>query len=103
MSKRLEMLEKLAASGKADAFALYALAMEYRTAGRSEDALRAFETLRAKDASYLPMYLMAGQLLLEMSRQQDARGWLEAGVELATTKGDAKAKNELLAALSDCD
>jgi len=103
MSKRLEMLEKLAASGKADAFALYALAMEYRTAGRSEDALRAFETLRAKDASYLPMYLMAGQLLLEMSRQQDARGWLEAGVELATTKVDAKAKNELLAALSDCD
>ncbi|HVW25378.1 MAG TPA: tetratricopeptide repeat protein [Polyangiaceae bacterium] len=103
MSKRLEMLEKLAASGKADAFALYALAMEYRSAGRTEDSLRAFETLRAKDATYLPMYLMAGQLLQEMSRTDDARSWLEAGVELAASKGDAKAKNELLAAIAECD
>jgi uncharacterized Zn finger protein len=103
MSKRLEMLEKVAASGKADAFALYALAMEYRSAGRSEDALRTFEVLREKDASYLPMYLMAGQVLLEENRPHDAREWLEAGVMLATTKGDAKAKNELVAALSECD
>jgi uncharacterized Zn finger protein len=103
MSKRLEMLEKLAASGKADAFALYALAMEYRNAGRDEDALRTFEALREKDASYLPMYLMAGQLLLEEQRPHDAREWLEAGVMLATSKGDAKAKNELVAALAECD
>jgi len=103
MSKRLKMLEKLATSDKADSFALYALAMEYRSAGRNNDSLRTFETLRAKDASYLPMYLMAGQLLLEMSRPEDARSWLEAGVDLATSKGDAKAKNELLAALAECD
>ena len=103
MSKRLEMLEKLAASGKADAFALYALAMEYRGAGRTEDALRTFETLREKDVTYVPMYLMAGQLLLEENRPHDAREWLEAGVQIATSKGDAKAKNELVAALAECD
>lgn len=102
MSKRLEMLEKLAASGKADAFALYALGMEYRGAGRDEDSLRTFEALRAKDAAYLPVYLMAGQLLLEMGRPADARDWLEAGVALATSKGDGKSRNELLAALSEC-
>ena len=103
MSKRLEMLEKLATSGKADAFALYALAMEYRSAGRNDDSLRTFEALRSKDAAYLPMYLMAGQLLLETNRANEARAWLEAGIELATSKGDAKAKNELLAALAECD
>lgn len=103
MSKRLEMLEKMAKSGKADSFALYALAMEYRSAGRSQDALATFGELRSKDASYLPMYLMAGQLLLEEGRAADARGWLEAGVALATTKGDGKAKNELLAALAECE
>ena len=103
MSTRLEMLQKMAASGKADAFALYALAMEYRSAGRNDDALRTFEALRAKDEDYLPMYLMAGQLLCELGRVPEAREWLEAGVDLATTKRDTKAKSELMAALAECD
>jgi len=103
MNKRLPLLEKLAAAGTADAFTLYALAMEYRSAGRTEDAVLAFQNLRTKDASYLPMYLMAGQLFSEMGRNAEAREWLEAGVALATTKGDGKAKNELLAALAECE
>jgi hypothetical protein len=103
MSKRLEMLEKMAASGKADAFALYALAMEYRSEGRTEDALATFEKLREKDVGYVPMYLMAGQLLLESGRPHDAKGWLEAGIEVATSKGDSKAKGELITALGECD
>ncbi|HEX4337186.1 MAG TPA: tetratricopeptide repeat protein [Polyangiaceae bacterium] len=103
MSKRLEMLEKMAASGKADAFALYALAMEYRNVGRIPDALTTFEKLRETDAGYVPMYLMAGQLLLESERPHDAREWIEAGVEVATSKGDSKAKGELTALLADCD
>ncbi len=103
MSKRLEMLEKLVASGKADSFAQYALAMEYRNAGRTDDALAAFGALRTADPDYLPAYLMAGQLLVEASRTSEARGWVEAGIELATRKGDAKARNELAAVLAECD
>jgi predicted Zn-dependent protease len=99
MSKRLEMLEKLAASGKADSFALYGLAMEYRSLGRATDALAVFERLRDRDPDYVPMYLMAGQMLLDADRNEEARSWLEAGVAAATKKGDSKAKNELLAAL----
>jgi tetratricopeptide (TPR) repeat protein len=103
MNKRLTMLEKLAAQDNADSFALYGLAMEYRKESRPADALAAFERLRARDASYLPMYLMAGQLLLDEARSAEARTWLEAGVVLATQKGDSKAKNELLTALEQCD
>lgn len=103
MSKRLEMLEKLAAQENVDSFALYGLAMEYRKESRTADAIAAFERLRAKDPSYLPMYLMAGQLLLDEERPGDAKTWLEAGVALAMQKGDAKAKNELLAALEQCE
>ena len=103
MSKRLEMLEKLARGGSADSFALYALAMEYRKEGRASDALATFESLRARDPEYLPMYLMAGQLLTDEERIAEARGWLEAGIELATRKGDMKAKSELSAALEACD
>ena len=100
---RLPLLEKLASAGTADAFTLYALAMEYRTEGRSEDAVQAFQNLRNKHASYLPMYLMAGQLLAELGRSGEAREWLEAGVALAAAQGDGKAQNELLAALADSD
>ncbi|NLE88817.1 MAG: tetratricopeptide repeat protein [Myxococcales bacterium] len=101
MNKRLEMLEKLIASGNADSFARYALALEYRKLGRLDDALAQFETLRAADPTYLAQYLMAGQILLELRRPGDARGWLEQGVELARSQGDGKALGELESALED--
>jgi hypothetical protein len=99
MNKRLEMLEKLLASGKADSFARYALAMEYRKEGRVTDALSCFEDLRTHDAGYLPMYLMAGQLLIDAHRGSEARVWIEQGIVLAKQKGDSKALAELEAAL----
>jgi hypothetical protein len=99
MSKRLDMLEKLAAADTVDAFTLYALALEYRREGRVGDAMTTFEKLRTKDADYLPMYLMAGELFVEEGREDDARTWFEAGIALATRKGDSKTLNELEAAL----
>jgi tetratricopeptide (TPR) repeat protein len=99
MNKRLAMLEKLTASGTADSFAWYALALEYKSAGRADDALRTFETLRSKDPEYVPMYLMAGQLLLDAGQPAEARPWLEQGIELAERKGDGKALGELREAL----
>lgn len=102
-NKRLEMLEKLATAGKADSFGLYALAMEYRKTGRASEALATFVTLRDRDSEYLAMYLMAGQLLVEEDRDVEARGWLEAGILLATKKGDSKARSELTAALEACE
>jgi tetratricopeptide (TPR) repeat protein len=100
MNKRLEMLEKMTASGQADAFAWYGLAMEYRRLARTDDALAAFESLRALDAQYLAQYLMAGQLLLEAERVDEARPWLEQGMSIARSKGDAKALGELEQALA---
>lgn len=99
MNKRLEMLEKMTNSGQADAFAWYGLAMEYRKLDRIDDALSTFEKLRDLDRDYLPMYLMAGQLLLEAERADEARAWLEQGIELARAKGDAKTLGELSDAL----
>jgi hypothetical protein len=100
MNKRLAMLEQMVAGGKADSFARYALALEYKKEGRIDEAVRAFESLRSSDAGYLPQYLMAGQMLIDCGRGADARSWLEAGIALARTKGDAKALGELQDALS---
>lgn len=95
MNKRLEMLEKLVSTNPKDPFAFYGLAMEYRKDGRDDDALRTFADLRAKHADYLPMYLMAGQILVAKGRRDEAREWLNAGIALARTRGDGKTLGEL--------
>jgi predicted Zn-dependent protease len=94
------MLKKLTASGSADSFAWYALAMEYRKEKQLDDALRTFETLREKDPDYVPMYLMAGQMLLEAERNGEAVPWLEQGIVKARARGDMKALGELEQALA---
>ncbi len=101
MSQRLELLEKLVLSGQTDSFGRYALAMEYRKLGRSEEALRAFTELRERDPDYLPTYQMAGQILTELDRPADARPWLEAGLLLAQRVGNDKTASELAQALEE--
>ena len=100
MNKRLAMLEKLTSSTQADSFAFYCLGMEYRKEGRVDDALGAFDTLRARDPGYLAMYLMAGQMLREAARLAEAATWLKQGIALATEKKDSKALGELESELS---
>jgi predicted Zn-dependent protease len=100
MSKRLVMLEKMVASGGADSFARYALAMEYAGLDRVDDALRAYDDLRAHDPGYVPMYLMCGTMLAKAGRRDEARAWLTEGVAAAQKKGDAHALGELQSALA---
>ena len=100
MSKRLAFLEKMTASGSDDPMAWYGLAQEYRALERHDDALRAFETLRAKHPTYVAQYLMAGQMLEKMGRADAAREWLKAGIEAARAKNDAHALSELESALA---
>ena len=94
-SKRLAYLEKLTAEDKADSFAWYALALEYVGLEKTDDALRTFESLRTRDVDYVPMYLMCGAFLAKSGRGDEARGWLEQGITVASKKGDSKAEGEL--------
>lgn len=100
-NKRLAMLEKMTATGNADAFGWYGLAMEYRNEGRHDDALRTFETLRERFPDYLAQYLMAGQTLLTMGNPSAAVVWLRQGIEVAQAQGNAKALSELQSALEE--
>jgi len=100
MNKRLEMLKKMVESGSADSFAHYALAMEFKKAELYEDALKTFAALRQSEPEYLPQYLMAGQMLIDIDREDEARPWLEAGLKVAQSKGDGKTAGEIEAALA---
>lgn len=103
MNKRLAFLEQHTQAGNADSFAWYGLALEYRKEQRFDDAIRTFGTLRDKDPSYLALYLMAGQTLVEAGRGADAKAWLEAGMKLARERGDGKTLGELESALAEID
>jgi predicted Zn-dependent protease len=100
VSKRLAYLEALTRDGKADSFGWYCLALEYAGLDRVDDALSSFRSLREKDASYVPMYLMCGTMLAKHGRAEEAREWLVAGAEVARQKGDSKALGEIGDALA---
>lgn len=100
MSKRLAFLEKLVADGKADSFGHYAYALELKSLGRVDDAVSAFDALRAKDPAYVPMYLMCGTMLLDAGRPDQARDWLVQGEQNASAAGDVKALGEIRDALA---
>ena len=100
MNKRLAFLEQHCASAGADSFAFYGLGMEYRKEGRVDDAVATFTKLKDKDPDYVPMYLMAGQTLIDASRTAEAKTWLETGIVVAQRKGDSHALGELESALA---
>ena len=103
MSKRLEMLEKMLASGTTDPFARYAHALELKSLGRLAESLVAFEQLRTQDAGYLAQYLMAGGVAQALGKKDDARTWFEQGIERARAKGESHALSELQGALAALD
>jgi predicted Zn-dependent protease len=98
--KRLAMLEERTANGEGDSFAWYGLALEYKSFGRVDDALRAFKTLRGKDPDYVAQYLMCGTMLLGAGRVNEGREWLESGILKARERGEAHALSELEEALN---
>jgi predicted Zn-dependent protease len=102
-SKRLAFLEKVTAEGTEDPLAWYGLAMEYRKLSRWDDALQTFTSLRARKPDYVAMYLMCGQMLAEASRKEEARAWLQDGMDQARSKGDSHALSEIESALSTLD
>ncbi|MBL8679238.1 MAG: tetratricopeptide repeat protein [Myxococcales bacterium] len=99
-NKRLAALEKMVAAGPKDPFPYYGLALEYRSADRKEDALAVFAKMREQFASYVPQYLMAGQMLIELGRKDEAKQVLQAGVDAARSARDSHAAGELESALA---
>lgn len=95
MSKRLQMLEQMLAKGSTDPFHHYAHAMELRSIGRPQDALTAFASVRDKFADYVPTYLMAAQVCIEVGDQTSARQWIASGIAKARATGNDHALSEL--------
>jgi len=98
---RRQMLEEFVARKPDDAFSRYGLAMECMNSGDAAAADQQFRTLIEKNTGYIPAYLMYGQFLTRESRPAEARQVLSSGIAIAAQKGDAHARSEMEALLSE--
>ena len=96
---RIEILKGFLAENANDSFSRYALALEYNKLGRHEDALREFETVKAKDPAYVATYFQLGQLYQKLGRTHDAEKTFRTGITVAAKAGDEHTRSELEGAL----
>lgn len=96
MSKRLEMLEKLIESGSKDPFHHYARALELRSLGQAQAALAALERVTGEFPEYVPSYLIAAQLSVELGDGARARSFCDQGLLAARRARNDHAQSELM-------
>jgi Tfp pilus assembly protein PilF len=98
---RIEILQGFLNDNANDSFSRYALALEYVKAGRHDDAVREFETVRTNDPDYVATYFQLGQLYQRLGRQHDAEKTFRTGITVAAKAGDEHTKSELEGALEE--
>jgi hypothetical protein len=98
MVDRVPFLQKMVASKPEDPFPRYGLAMEYKTRGMHSEAEDAFEGLLKAFPSYVPAFLMYGNLLVDAGAKDRALAVYVRGMDVARAASDEHAFGELEAA-----
>lgn len=96
---RKQQIEELLTLDPNDSFLRYGLAMEYVSAGDDESAMHEFQVLNQQDPDYVPAYLMAGQALLRLGREEEARAMLKEGIVVAKRNHNEHAAGEMFGLL----
>lgn len=92
------MLEQLASTKPDEPFPHYGLAMEYKRLDRLAEADATFAKLIERHPSYVPAYLMYGNLLEARDQRERAAEVYAQGIRVADEAGDEHARSELEAA-----
>ena len=95
MSSRLEQLQKFLADEPEDVFTHYALALEYKSLGRMQEAIEQFDEVIALDPNYVAAYHQLGILFADMEQKARALEFLERGILVAERTGDSHARQEM--------
>lgn len=84
-SPRMERIQAMLADDPDDAFLRYGLAMEHASLGDDATAVRVLRELIALDPAkpYIPAFLMAGQALAKLGREDEAAELLRTGIVAA--------------------
>ena len=98
---RVTALEKILKENPNDAFARYALGLEYSGAGETEAALSEFEKLLGAHPDYTNGYFMSAQVLDRAGRNEDACTMLQKGIDSARRTNNRHAQSEMEAMLEE--
>ena len=98
---RVTALQNILKEQPGDAFARYALGLEYSGAGETEAALSEFEKLLAAHPDYTNGYFMSAQVLDRAGRIAEARAMLQKGIESARRANNRHAQSEMEAMLEE--
>ena len=100
---RVAALHEILKDNPNDAFARYALGLEYSGAGETENALAEFAKLLAAHPDYTNGYFMSAQALARAERTDDARVMLQQGIESARRTNNRHALSEMEAMLDELE
>ncbi len=92
---RLEQLRKLAAAQPDDPLAHYGVGLECAERELWEDALQAFARTLACDSEYSAAFLQQARAELKLGRRDAARCTVEAGLSIATRRGESHTADKL--------
>jgi tetratricopeptide (TPR) repeat protein len=92
---RVATLKQILDANPNDAFARYALGLEYSNCGDTAAALAEFQRLLAVHPDYTNGYFMAAQTLVRADRSAEARKLLHDGVESARRTRNQHAMAEM--------
>ncbi len=96
---RLGKLKSLLEKNPANSFALYGIAMEYRSRGELERASGYFEELLTQFPGYRAAFMQHGLTLVSLGEVEGARQVYEKGIRICEEAGDTHAASELRDAL----
>lgn len=100
---RIETMKQFIEQAPDNPFPRYALAMEFKSAGRLEEAAETLADLATRSPDYVATYLQWGMFLEQLGRLDEARQAFEAGIEWAGKAGNQHALSEIQSALSALD
>ena len=95
MNNRLESLFNLLKKEPNDSFLLYAVALEYLSAGNYEEAEKYFKSLLTNDSKYVPAYMQYAQLKEKQDEIGSAKDLYKRGIQIAKETGDKHAAKEM--------
>ena len=98
---RVTALKEILNANPDDAFARYALGLEYSGSGETEAALTEFQRLLASHPDYTNGYFMAAQTMARAERREEARTMLQQGIECARRTRNQHALAEMEAMLDE--
>ena len=91
---RMAQIEAMLADEPNDPELRYFLAMEWLSAGDEPTALTKFRELTG-NSTYVPAFLIAGQVLNRLGQVEEACAILRTGIEAARQQGNAHAQGEM--------